>query len=225
MGKINFSNPAPFFRQFCVSRQDGERRARKPERKNCILGPYLSPMQRFTLFLSILGSFWLSSCEEIEEAANIELDTALTETFVFTATEPTDTLSGAANFSETGRIDLNQGVTADYLDNLKEVEIESIELRVLSYQGTEKAQFSGAMDFGGGRILTIEALNLRDYLFQGQVYNLEDEAGTYAYIADVLLNSGENEIEYFLGATISEVPVSATIQITYQLSATANPLD
>gem|GEM_PF-2797424 len=186
---------------------------------------YFLLMHRFTLFLFILASFGLSSCEEIEEAANIELDTEFTETFVFNATEATDTLSGAANFSESGRIDLNQGETAQYLDNLRELEIERLELRVLSYQGTQTAQFSGAMDFGAGRVLTIEALNLQDYLVQGQVYNLEDEAGTYAYITDVLLNGDEHEIEYFLGATISEVPVSATIQITYLLRATANPLD
>ena len=175
-----------------------------------------------------LGIFaiWLlgfSACEELIEAANVELDINFSETFTFAATVPTDPLTGEASFAESATLDLAESEAADYLDKIQEIEIQSVTLTVLEYSGAKEAVFSGELDLGNGFNLPINSINLKDLFDSGESLDLSDQAGAFNHLKDQLKN--QKQLSYMVNASISEVPVDATVRFDFELMVTANPVD
>ena len=169
------------------------------------------------------GIFTLSSCEELKEAANVDVDTSFSDTFTFAATVPTDTATGAASFSESGSLDLSETEAADYVDKIQDIEIKTVTMTVLSYTGEADATFSGEIDLGEGFNLPINSVQLQPLFDSGEALDVSDNAGAFNYLKDQLKN--QKQLTYTVNASINKVPASTSIRLDYELVVTANPLD
>jgi hypothetical protein len=164
--------------------------------------------------------FGLSGCEQIKNAADIKIDTEFEQTFLLnitTATQP----DGSAQFTEAGMIDLTDGDVADYVDKLKDVQVKKVRLDLLNYTGPADAEISGSIDVGGGYALNIPPTNLQSLFGLGTI-DLSEQAGTFNYIKDELLE--QKELNYTVNGVVSKVPVDMQIRVVYELTITANPL-
>jgi hypothetical protein len=181
----------------------------------------ISKLAVFTMLAA--GVFTFSACDELREAANVDVDTNFSETFSFSATVPTDPLTGEASFAESGSIDLNESEAADYVDKIQDIEIKSVTMTVESYTGTEGATISGAIDLGGGFNLPIDNVQLQSLFDSGEALDLTDNAGSFNYLRNQLKD--QKQLSYNVNVNISEVPVSTTIRFNYKVVVTANALD
>lgn len=180
-----------------------------------------SKLAVFTMLAT--GVFAFSACDELKDAANVEVDTNLSETFSFSATVPTNPLTGEASFAESGSIDLSVSEAADYVDKIQDIEIKSVTMTVESYTGAEAATISGVIDLGGGFNLPIDNVQLKTLFDSGEALDLTDNAGSFNYLKNQLKD--QKQLSYAVDVSISQVPVSTTIRLNYQVVVTANPLE
>jgi hypothetical protein len=173
-------------------------------------------------FLALSLALGLSSCEALEEAANIDLDATFNRSFSFSATEP-DPNSTGASFSDQATLDLGTGDVADYVDKLKNIEVTALRYTITNYNGPADAILSGSIDFGDGNIVSIEPVTAQELYNNGQETDISDQAGAFNYLKDQLLD--QKALTYNVNAEISEVPANVTINLVYSLKVTASPLE
>ena len=162
-----------------------------------------------------------TSCDKVKDLADVDIDTDFEESFsinVITPTEP----DSSAMFTETGKVDLNDGEVADYVDNLKDLKVTKAKLIFDNYVGPASAEMSGQIDLGGGYMMDIPPTNIQDVFANTQEVDLTPQAGAFNYMKDQLLS--QKMISYTVNGRLSEVPVMADFRLVYSVEVTANPL-
>jgi hypothetical protein len=157
----------------------------------------------------------LVSCDK----ADIKFDTTFSKTININLTEQTND-DGSASFSETDTLDLTEGDVQEYIDRLKDVEVVSVYVEVLSADAPQAAVLDGFL-ISDVYQMTIPPYNVLQAFNDVHKLQLTDDNGFLAYMKEKLL--AENKVAYTLNGRVSEVPVNAQLRLTFNLKITARP--
>lgn len=155
------------------------------------------------------------SCDK----ADIKFDTTFSKTIDINLTEQTND-DGSASFTETGTIDLNEGDVKDYLDRLKDIEIVSVYIEVLSADAPDAAVLDGFLVSDAFQ-MTIPQYNILLMLSELHKLELTDDNGFLNHMKEKLM--ADKLVSYTVNGRVSEVPVNAQLRLTFKARVTAQP--
>lgn len=149
---------------------------------------------------------------------DLELGSAMYNVFTVNESNGTEP-DGSIKFSKIGNLDLSTGDLAEYVNQLKTVNVSSVELSLDSYDGTIFGELSGELDFGGGHKLTLPTKDLSTMRNHNTILKFED-IDVLAFLSTSLLN--HNIIDYDFNGSISNAPANAEIRVTFHLDIVAS---
>ena len=171
----------------------------------------------FALLLSLIIT--LSACDDEDDLTSFDVTDSLTETL---NVDVPDNNGNPIDFvaSETFDISSNQQIN-DNLDQLDNVEINSISYEISNFSGPEDATITdGSISFGN-TIITVSDINLDEANTNNTTFEIDDDAKLSA-ISNNLENNTTVNVTY--DASVDTTPVTFDMIMTIDYTVTINPL-
>jgi hypothetical protein len=175
-------------------------------------------MKNFRFFILFLIAGLIQSCDQLNDITTVDLNGNIRQSYNvnITAEDPT-------TVAEVFTVDASDNAEmAKYLEKIEKYTIKSISYVIKNYSGAAGITFTGNMNFGS--ITTdITNLDLQAASTESTVFNVDiDQAALDAISADLLDgNSISGEFE----GTVSDKPVSFTIDMTFNVDFRAGVID
>lgn len=164
----------------------------------------------------------MSGCDLFEDAGDVTFNRVLTANINVNA--------GAAdqNIADVLLIDAeNDAEVQKYADKIKEFKVNSITYKITNYNGPSPCQFTnGSMRFSqsatnaGNVVASVASLDLSTAV--GQDKDLGAASSVTTQIENFLKN--DRKVYIHVAGNLSQVPVSFTLQVSFDVSVTANAL-
>lgn len=157
-----------------------------------------------------------SSCDEIDELTQIDLNTTFTEEVTINLTENNSNINGSVNINLADDPDL-----VDYLSNIEDIEITEASYKIKNYVGVEDAT--------GSITATAASQSFGPY---EHAFFTDAQSGTFFVFEDVAkLNTVANTLQstnqvniQFSGTHAPAQNGSFVIEVTFKLTVTAQAL-
>ncbi len=171
----------------------------------------------------VLLVFFFSGCDLFEDAADVNFNRVLTASINVNAGPDDQSVSDMVLIDAETDSEVQQ-----YTDKIKEFKVNSITYSLSNYEGPSPCQFTnGTMRFSqsptnpGNLVASVSSLDLSTASGQeidlGAAENITNEIESF-------LKDGRKVYVYVEG-NLSDTPASFTVQISFDITVTANPLN
>ncbi len=178
-------------------------------------------MKKITFALVVLLAAFFTSCDELLNQT-IDINTSFTTTYDFSI-DQAGTIERQATIDVSTNSDLEK-----YLDKIQGYALKSIIVKVKEYQGAQDILFNGELKFSKSgstdktTIGSITDLNLYDMFSNNSEYKITVDQTVQDAISQELLDN--KMLTLYLEGSVSDAPVTATLEITINTTVKANPL-
>ena len=169
------------------------------------------------VILAILISPMIS-CDEVEDLIDVKKDVVLTENFVVDLAGGDDSLE-----SENLNVSILTSAVKPYADLLKKVEIEKVTFQILNYTGDDLAEFEVKFSADGSLFID-ENFIASEAEANSTIFEVTDSPELNS-LASKLLNNENVAIVFSAESKNLDNPASFTVQATFYIEVTANPLN
>jgi hypothetical protein len=170
-------------------------------------------IQLLSIFLLV---FSFTSCEDIKDAASIDIDTVQKQTINAQVSAGTD-----LPFSQTATINIDNDDTHNYLKLIKKVTINSFTYKIINFTGDANGSID--VDFkADGVILASHSVVVKTTADNQVVFDISDTT-TLSSIASKLKN-GSSVVLSMVGTSTSDSAMNFKVEITVDLTVTAGVL-
>ncbi|RXP61868.1 hypothetical protein EC396_03415 [Lutibacter sp. HS1-25] len=170
-------------------------------------------IQLLSIFILV---FSFSSCEEIKDATNIDIDTVQKQTINAQVSAGTN-----LPFNQTATINIDNDDTHDYLKLIKKVTINSFTYKIINFSGDANGSID--VDFkADGVTLASHSVVVKTTADNQVVFDIADTT-TLNSIASKLKN-GSTVVLSMVGTSTSDSAMSFKVEITVDLTVTAGVL-
>lgn len=171
---------------------------------------------KFLTVLVAVFSFTLTSCDEVESLADVNLKSSISGKYNLNFNEETED-----KIDESLLLNLaDEGDVSEYINKLKKVNITRITYQISAFTGDNYVDMNVGFFMDGNEIVAPMDYNLGSQL--GVVYEITD-ASILQTISTTLLN--KKQVTFKLqGAYSSMSAATAEIKVTVYFDAVANPL-
>jgi len=166
------------------------------------------------LLAVLLIAFTFNSCDEVNDLADISIETSLTEQIDVQITEDQDQVSDQIVLS------IDNSDTHDYLDKLKSISIEKLTYKFIGFSGNDTCNMSVDISTDGN-VLDTKTFQIKQESDNGTIYEITDVAKLNA-MATALKNN--QQVSFEMDGTVSDGPANFKIEVTATIKIVANPL-
>lgn len=164
-----------------------------------------------------IAMFALVSCEEIKDLIDIDVDGQYAIDVPISLTEAESGIAENVELSLSEDADINE-----YIDLLKEITINSFEVSVTSYSGSD-AVFDLELKIDDKTIFSQNDVNITEIYENEQVIRIDDQA-TLNSVAAALLKNKKINVDCSATSKSGEVTADFNLHCVINLTITANPL-
>jgi len=165
-------------------------------------------------FLAILVVFTLNSCDKAKELTDVTFSTSLTKEFAIHINENQEYIS------EEQILSLDNTDTHDYLDKLKNVQINKLTYKFKNFIGNEACNMNVEIATDGNMFETKEFI-IKQAIDNGTIYEITDVAKINT-MATALKNN--KQVSFTMEGEVFEGAADFDVEVTAEVEVVANPL-
>jgi hypothetical protein len=181
-------------------------------------------LQKISLLVMAVLAIGFSSCG-IKDKLDINIPFSVSFDGSINLQLPNSGLDAAFNISDSVSIAAAEDL-ADYLDRLKSLAVEDVELHITNFSGNSNSEIEGSLELNGsfgGTDAPFGPSNLQAVSDSGLPIILEFDASEQESMSDALL--ALEKLELVFSGVASGPPVSFDYELVFNFKAVANPLD
>jgi len=173
-------------------------------------------MKTIIKFLAVLLvlNFTFTSCDEIEELADVSIESNIVETIDVQLVENQEYISKSIV------LNIDNAGTHDYLDKLKSISIKSLTYKFIDFSGNENCYINVEISTDNN-ILESKEFYVKQANDDGTIYEITDVAKLNTMSAALLSN---NQATFKVEGECFGTPADFKIEVTIELDIVANPL-
>ncbi len=174
-------------------------------------------MKKLFLLTFIVTASFLTSCDELKDAADIDFNTTVSADITVSITEPGTT------YDNTTILDLSNEDTEDHLDKIKNVSITKLTYTVINFAGDAAGTITGDLKADGVTLHSVANQNVSDAFFSATVFEVTDP-NLIKNAAQKLLNNHHLTLQT-TGTADYTTSLFFIVRVTAELKVKANALD